>query len=31
MSQYSADFWIYFAIGLVLIVAFSHRQFNEPS
>jgi hypothetical protein len=31
VSQYSADFWIYFSIGLVLIIVFSHRQFNEPS
>jgi ABC-type amino acid transport substrate-binding protein len=31
LSQFTLDAWIYFAIGLVIIVVFSHRQFNEPS
>ncbi len=31
MVHASAQFWMFFAIGLILIVAFSHRQFNEPS
>lgn len=31
MAQSSIQFWMFFAIGLILIVAFSHRQFNEPS
>jgi hypothetical protein len=31
VAEYSVQFWIFFFIGLVLIIAFSHRQFNEPS
>lgn len=31
MVQYSVQFWMFFFFGLVLIIAFSHRQFNEPS
>lgn len=31
LTAASLDFWIYFAIGLVVIVVFSHRQFNEKS